>query len=84
LRAAAETIVAGLQPAQERVKLLVLAIDGDIGKTFGRLMHRELNWPGKIVCLDGVELHELDYIDLGELIAPPGVVPVVIKSLLFA
>jgi ethanolamine utilization protein EutA (predicted chaperonin) len=31
-----------------------------------------------------VELHELDYIYLGELIAPPGVVPVVIKSLLFA
>jgi ethanolamine utilization protein EutA (predicted chaperonin) len=31
-----------------------------------------------------VELHELDYIDLGELIAPSGVVPVVIKSLLFA
>jgi ethanolamine utilization protein EutA (predicted chaperonin) len=29
-------------------------------------------------------LHELDYIDVGELIAPPGVAPVVIKSLLFA
>jgi len=26
----------------------------------------------------------LDYVDVGELIAPPGVVPVVIKSLLFA
>jgi len=84
LRAAAEAIVAGLQPVQDKINLLVLAIDGDIGKTFGRLMHRELNWSGKIVCLDGVELHELDYTDVGELIAPPGVVPVVIKSLLFA
>jgi ethanolamine utilization protein EutA len=84
LSAAAEAIAGGLQPVQERIKLLLLAIDGDIGKTFGRLMHRELNWPGKIICLDGVELHELDYIDVGELIAPPGVVPVVIKSLLFA
>ena len=84
LRAAGEAILGALQPVQERIKLLLLAIDGDIAKTFGRLMHRELNWPGKIVCLDGVELHELDYIDLGELIAPPGVVPVVIKSLLFA
>src|SRR6516165_2507806 len=84
LRAGGEAIVDGLRPAQERIKLLLLAIDGDIGKTFGRLMHRELDWPGKIVCLDGVELHELDYIDVGELIAPPGVVPVVIKSLLFA
>ena len=84
MRAGGEAIVDGLRPAQERIKLLLLVIDGDIGKTFGRLMHRELNWPGKIICLDGVELHELDYIDLGQLIAPPGVVPVVIKSLLFA
>jgi ethanolamine utilization protein EutA len=84
LRAAGEAIVAAVAPMQERIKLLVLAIDGDIGKTFGRLMHRELNWPGKIVGLDGVELHELDFIDVGELIAPPGVVPLVIKSLLFA
>ena len=84
LRAAAEAIVGGLQPVRDRSKLLLLAIDGDIGKTFGRLMHRELNWPGKLVCIDGVELHDLDYIDVGELIAPPGVAPVVIKSLLFA
>jgi len=84
LRAAGEAIAAALAPEQARIKLLLAAIDGDIGKTFGRLMCRELDWPGKIVCLDGVELHELDYIDVGELIAPPGVVPVVIKSLLFA
>jgi ethanolamine utilization protein EutA len=84
LKAAGEAILGALQPVREGIKLLLLAIDGDIGKTFGRLLHRELDWPGKIVCLDGVELHELDYIDLGELIAPPGVVPVVIKSLLFA
>jgi len=84
MRAAGEAVVAALGPMQPRLKCLLLVIDGDIGKTFGRLLHRELNWPGKIVCLDGVELHDLDYIDVGELIAPPGVVPVVIKSLLFA
>jgi ethanolamine utilization protein EutA len=84
LRAAGEAIFSALRPVAARIKLLVLAIDGDIGKTFGRLLHRELHWPGKIIGLDGVELHELDYVDVGELIAPPGVVPVVIKSLVFA
>ena len=84
LHAAGEAILTALRPAQHKIKLLVVAIDGDIGKTFGRLLHRELDWPGKIVCIDGVELHELDYVDVGELIAPPSVVPVVIKSLLFA
>ncbi len=84
LKAAAEGILRALSPLAKRIKLLLLMIDGDIGKTFGRLLHRELNWPGKIVSIDGMELQELDFVDVGELIAPPGVVPVVIKSLLFA
>jgi ethanolamine utilization protein EutA len=84
LVAAGEGIVSALQPLRDSIKLLVLAIEGDVGKTFGRLLHRELEWPGKIVSIDGVELQDLDYIDIGELIAPPGIVPVVIKSLLFA
>ena len=84
LEAAGQGVVRALAPLQDQIKLLLLVIDGDVGKTFGRLMHRELNWPGKIVSIDGVELQELDYVDVGALIAPPGVVPVVIKSLLFA
>ena len=84
LKAAGEGILRALAPLQERIELLLLMIDGDIGKTFGRILHRELNWPGKIVSIDGMELQELDFVDVGELIAPPGVVPVVIKSLLFA
>jgi ethanolamine utilization protein EutA len=77
-------ILEALRPLRDSIKILLVAIDGDIGKTFGRLIHRELNWPGNVICIDGVELHELDYVDLGALVAPPGVVPVVIKSLLFA
>jgi ethanolamine utilization protein EutA len=84
LKAMGEGIVQALAPLKDRIKLLLLMIDGDIGKTLGRLLHRELYWPGKLVSIDGMELQELDYVDVGELIAPPGVVPVVIKSLLFA
>jgi ethanolamine utilization protein EutA len=84
LKAAGEGILHALAPFRDRIKLLLLMIDGDIGKTLGRILHRELHWPRKIVSIDGMELHELDYVDVGELIAPPGVVPVVIKSLLFA
>jgi ethanolamine utilization protein EutA len=84
LSAAGDAILAALRSMQHKIKLLVIAVDGDVGKTMGRLVHRELHWPGKLVCIDGMELHDFDYIDLGELIAPPGVVPVVIKSLLFA
>src|ERR1051326_1452202 len=83
LKAAGEGIVRALNPHAARIKLLLLMIDGDIGKTLGRLLHREFGWPEKLVSIDGIELQDLDYVDLGELIAPPGVVPVVIKSLLF-
>jgi len=84
LKAAGEAMLGALASVADRIKLLLLMIDGDIGKSFGRILHRELGWPGKIVSIDGMDLHELDYVDVGELIAPPGVVPVVIKSLLFA
>src|SRR5580692_3599218 len=75
LKAMGEGIVQALIPLKDRIKLLLLIIDGDIGKTLGRLLHRELHWPGKLVSFDGMELQELDYVDVGELIAPPGVVP---------
>ncbi|MGB6537658.1 MAG: ethanolamine ammonia-lyase reactivating factor EutA [Xanthobacteraceae bacterium] len=84
LKAIGEAIVQALSPVGQRIKLLLLVIEGDVGKSLGRLLHRELHWPGKIVSIDGMELQDLDYVDVGELIAPPGVVPVVIKSLLFA
>jgi ethanolamine utilization protein EutA len=59
-------------------------IDGDVGKTMGRILTEELGLPGDLVSIDGVQLQELDFVDVGELISPPGVVPVVIKSLLFS
>lgn len=81
LRALAEGIaqaVAG--PAQQP---LVLMIDGDIGKLLGHLLQHELHVGRDIVAIDGIELREFDYVDIGEVLAPTGVVPVVIKSLLF-
>jgi ethanolamine utilization protein EutA len=34
--------------------------------------------------VDGLDLRDLDYVDIGEVVRPAGVVPVVIKSLVFA
>jgi len=84
LEAAGRAIVQALAPLGQRDELLILVIDGDIGRTLGRLLHRELNWPGPIVSIDGVQLQELDFVDVGQLLSPPGVVPVVVKSLLFS
>lgn len=63
---------------------LTLVIDGDVGQLMGRLLDVDLRFERRVVSVDGIELNELDFLDIGELIEPPGVVPVVIKSLLFS
>lgn len=83
LVAAGQGIVDALSADGHRDQLLLLMIDGDVGKTFGHLLHDELGFSGKLVSIDGVHLHELDFVDVGEPYEPSGVVPVVIKSLLF-
>ena len=84
LRDMAAAIRQAVAPQGTRDELLLLMIDGDVGRSIGHLLDDELQVEGKVVSIDGVQLQELDYVDVGEMITPPGVVPVVIKSLLFA
>lgn len=84
LKAVAHAIMRAVAPSGRRDHPLLLMIDGDVGKTIGQLLHRELGLVGDVVSIDGVQLQDLDFVDVGELISPPGVVPVVIKSLLFS
>ena len=82
LRAVADAIDQALcRP--ERVAPLVIVIDGDVGRLLGRILSKELNKGEQLLSLDGVILSDLDFIDVGELISPPGVIPLVIKSLVF-
>lgn len=80
----AQAIMKFAAPSGKREEDLFLMIDGDVGASLGRILHDELHLAGKIVSIDGIKLRELDFVDVGELLNPPGVVPVVIKSLLFA
>lgn len=84
LRALAEGILGGLPRSVERRLPLVLLVDLDVGKSLGGLLKNELSVPGQIVSVDGLQLKEFDYVDIGQIIRPTNVVPVVIKSLLFA
>jgi ethanolamine utilization protein EutA len=62
---------------------LVVAIDGDIAATLGAILRDELGLEGGLVTLDGLELGDLDYIDIGVPQPPSGVIPVIVKSLVF-
>ena len=62
---------------------LVVAIDGDIAATLGAVLRDELRFGGELITLDGLALGDLDYIDIGTPQPPSGVVPVIVKSLVF-
>jgi ethanolamine utilization protein EutA len=62
---------------------LILLIDGDVGKSLGRLIRHEIAPRADVIAIDGVQLKEFDYVDIGSVIEPTNVVPIVIKSLLF-
>jgi ethanolamine utilization protein EutA len=62
---------------------LVLAGDGDVGGLMGIHLREEMQIDNAIVSVDGLELKEFDYIDIGAMLPNSGAVPVVIKSLIF-
>jgi ethanolamine utilization protein EutA len=86
LREIAAGIVEALPRTVARGLPIVVVFTQDFGKLVGGIMRDEL-LPGDrandVISLDGIELQELDYIDIGTMIFPAQVVPVVVKSLVF-
>ena len=83
LRALAEGIALAMAPRAGSAAPLVLVTDGDIARTLGHILAHEVRLARPVVAIDGVQLRDFDYVDVGEVIRPADVVPVVIKSLLF-
>ena len=76
-------VIAGLAGVLARWHPLVLAGDGDVGGLMGIHLREELGLSNPIISVDGLELKEFDYIDIGTMLPNSGAVPVVIKSLIF-
>ena len=62
---------------------LIMVFDSDIGGLLGLHFREDMRLTLPVISIDGVDLREFDYIDIGELIPTSGAVPVVIKSLVF-
>ena len=83
LHAVAEGICAAVPKTIAAGHPLVLLIDGDVGKSLGRVVHYETAPGANVVAIDGVQLKQFDYVDIGSVIDVSNVVIVIIKSLLF-
>ncbi len=83
LRAIAEGVVSAHRRSRRWEAPLIVVLDADVGASLGGIIRDELGITSGIMAIDGVELSDLDFIDVGEHILPANVVPVVIKSLVF-
>jgi ethanolamine utilization protein EutA len=83
IQAFCQGAVDAMQPHVAAGHPLILVFDSDIGGLLGLHFREELTAELPIVSIDGVELREFDYVDIGAMIPTSGAVPVVIKSLVF-
>jgi len=73
----------GLSAQLDKSFPLILVGDGDIGGLVGIHCLEEQKMTTPIVSIDGINLKEFDFIDIGAMLETSGAVPVVIKSLVF-
>ena len=78
----AHGIALGLRPLIEAGYFPVLAVESDMAKVLGQALAQLISGP--LLCLDGVGVENGDYIDIGTPVAGGTVLPVVVKTLVFA
>ena len=61
-----------------------IVLDVDVAKSLGGILKEELNVDRSIIAIDGIEVGDLDYIDIGSPMGVSEVIPVTVKSLVFA
>jgi ethanolamine utilization protein EutA len=63
---------------------LVVVLDADLAGIVGQMLRDELGVRAPVICIDQIALSDLDFIDIGAILAERSVVPVVVKSLVFS
>lgn len=62
---------------------LYVMLEGDVALTLGGVLRQEMGVRNEILALDGITLRDFDYVDIGRIRMPSGMVPVTVKSLVF-
>lgn len=76
-------VAESMRKAVESHLPLILILDTDLARLVGLNLTEKLDGYRDIICIDGVDLQDFDYIDISEEHADSQVVTVVIKSLVF-
>jgi ethanolamine utilization protein EutA len=71
---------------QEKITVgtvIILVFEADIGMGIGRVIREEIAPRGKLISIDEIKLRDFNFIDIGEPTGARGLIPVIIKSLVF-
>ncbi len=83
IRKIADGVIAAMPHTVANGDPIILVFTGDFAKLVGETMTKDIGIANAIISVDTLFLQEFDYIDIGEMIYPARVVPVVVKSLVF-
>jgi len=83
LDAFCRAVAQGMKAITDRGHPLLLVGEADCGGLIGIHCHEEAKMTCPVISIDGINLKELDFIDIGAMLETSGAVPVVIKSLVF-
>src|SRR6266545_3600853 len=83
LRKVAEGIADIVRSSASAKSPLYLALDVDVAKSLGGILKEELQLDHDIIAIDGIDVGDLDYIDIGTPMGITEVIPVTVKSLMF-
>jgi ethanolamine utilization protein EutA len=83
LRRLAEGIRAVVREGELDGEPLFVILDLDVAKSLGGILKEELQLEREIVAIDGIDVGDLDYVDIGRPMGVLEPLPVTVKSLLF-
>jgi ethanolamine utilization protein EutA len=76
-------LIDGVPATVKNGRPIFLIFNHDLAGLVGIILKDDFGIDNPLLCLDGVTLHDFDFIDLGKILEPSGTVPVTIKSLVF-
>jgi ethanolamine utilization protein EutA len=83
LRRLAEGIASVIGHTDSPESPVFLVLDMDVAKSLGGILKEELNMEQDLIVIDGIEVGDLDFIDVGRPMGVSEVLPVTVKSLMF-
>ncbi|MGG5343798.1 ethanolamine ammonia-lyase reactivating factor EutA [Enterococcus sp. AZ192] len=79
----AKTIVEGFKNQLTQGFPLIVIVEEDNAKSLGQALYNYLPKEYPFVCLDGIQVENGDYIDIGMPVIQGSILPVVVKTLVF-